>query len=395
MGAVTFDPVTEDFWRRRPQVYRRLRDEEQVLYDEHRSVYVLSRFEDVFLAANNTALFSSRASEANVLLPMLNFLDAPRHTQLRRLVSRGFTPARVAAMRPQVVAVVDALLSRFVARSGGDLIEDFSGPLASTIVGGLIGVPRELLGDFRRLTDTFLEFGQAGPTEDLQKVSAQIYELFAEIIAVRREERQDDLISVLLEVQDGGGISDEEILGFCFLLVGGGNDTTTNLIANGWVLLLDHAEQLALLRDDRALLPSAIDEMLRLEPPAESHVRRTLAPITLHGVTIDEGSRVQLLWGAANRDPREFSDPDRFDVLRRPNRHLSFGHGVHYCLGSALARLEAEVAFDALLDRCVPSELVERPRRVLSPWACAYEHVELRLPTHSPQPPKGDQPERS
>lgn len=381
MGEVTFDPTSDAFWSRRPEVYRALRDKAPVLHDQARDVYVLSRFEDVHRAVSDPVVFSSRASEADVLLPMLNYLDAPRHTELRRLVSRGFTPARVAAMRVHVVQVVDGLMDRFVAAGGGDLIGDFSGPLASTVVGGLIGVPDGMLGEFRRLTDTFLELGQAGGTGELEKVAMEIYGLFAEIIAVRRTERQDDLISLLLEVQDAGGISEEEILGFCFLLVGGGNDTTTNLIANGWVLLLDHPDQLALLREDRMLLPAAIDEMLRLEPPAESHARTTTEAVTLHGVTMMPASRVQLLWGAANRDDREFPDPDRFDVRRRPNRHLSFGHGAHYCLGSALARLEAEAAFTALLDRCVPSELVERPSRVLSPWACTYERVELRLPS--------------
>jgi len=308
---------------------------------------------------------------------MLNYLDAPRHTQLRRLVSRAFTPARVAGLEDSTRTLVDGLLDDFLAIQDRDLVADFAGPLAATVVGRLIGIPEEELDGFRHLTDQLLLVGQKGGTAELETIAAEIYGAFAELLARRRAQPTDDLMSALLEVQRNGGLTDDELLGFCFLLVGGGNDTTTNLVANGWLLLLEHEGSMTALDEERTLLPGAMEEMLRLRPPAESHARTTTREVSLHGITIPEGARVQLLWGAANLDDREFVDPEAFNIRRHPERHLSFGHGAHYCLGAALARLEARVAFEALLDRCQGLVLAEPPVRVRSPWAFAYEHVRL------------------
>jgi cytochrome P450 family 130 len=379
--ASIFDPTLASFAIDRESVYRKLRDEFPVYHDIERDTWVLSRFEDVRQAATDAETFSSGASEAAVLLPMLNYLDAPRHSQLRRLVSRAFTPSRVADMEGLVQRTVDRLLDRYIDLGGGDLIANYSGPLAANVVGGMIGIPDNEIDDFRELTDRLLLVGQQGDTADLAEVASSIYGMFQTLLSVRRREAEDDLMSALVGVQSDGAISDDEVLGFCFLLVGGGNDTTSNLIANGWLLFLEHPDQRDLVDGDRSKLPNAIEEMLRLRPPAESHARTTTRPVDLHGTTIPEGSRVQLLWGAANLDEREFSRPDEFNITRSA-RHLTFGLGPHFCMGASLGRLEARIALEGLLDRAPKLVLSEPPKRLRSPWAYAFEAVNLIPPDH-------------
>jgi cytochrome P450 family 130 len=375
-----FDPTADSFATDREAVYRELRDNQPVYHDVERDTWVFSRFDDVRSAAMDTETFSSDASEAAALLPMLNYLDAPRHGQLRRLVSRAFTPSRVADMETLVQRTVDGLLHRYLQRGGGDLIANFSGPLAANVVGGLIGIPEDEIDDFRELTDRLLLVGQQGDTAELADVATSIYEMFKTLLDSRRRNAEDDLMSALVQVQAEGGISDEEVLGFCFLLVGGGNDTTSNLIANGWLLLLDHPDQRIVVEKERSKLPDAIEEMLRLRPPAESHARTTTREVVMHGTTIPKGSRIQLLWGAANLDDREFTLPDLFDIGRSA-RHLTFGVGPHFCMGAALGRLEARIAFEALLDRASELVLSQPPTRLRSPWAYAFEAVDLVTPT--------------
>jgi cytochrome P450 len=370
-----FDPTLKTFAENREAVYRELRDNYPIYHDLERDTWVLSRFEDVRHAAADDESFSSDAPATAILLPMLNFLDAPRHSQLRRLVSRAFTPSRLADMEGMVQRTVDALLDRFIKRGGGDLIADYSGPLAANVIGSLIGIPEAEIDDFRELTDRLL----LGDSTKLAEIAAGIYGMFKTLLSARRAEPEDDLMSALVQVQSEGGISDEEVLGFCFLLVSGGNDTTSNLIANGWLLFLDHPDQRKIVEDDRSQLPDAIEEMLRLRPPAESHIRTTTLPVELHGSTIPKGSKVQLLWGAANLDEREFTDPGQFDVTRSA-RHLTFGWGPHFCMGASLGRLEARIAFEGLLDRATGLVLSGRPTRIPSPWAYAYKALNLSLP---------------
>ena len=378
MSALTYEPTSELFAEQRAETYRRLRDEQPVFYDELADRWLLTRFADVFAAVSDSATFSSAAVEGEMLLPMLNFMDAPKHTTMRKLVSRAFTPRRVADMEPAIRSLVAGYLGEFLAAGGGDLITDFAGPMVSTVVGRMIGIPDDDIEGFRHLTDQLLLVGQDGQTEKLMTIAAQIYGSFAEVLRLREREPGNDLISALIEIKREGDLTDEELLGFCFLLVSGGNDTTTNLIANGWVMLADNPGSLAELHRDRSLVPGAIEEMLWLAPPAENHARTTTRDVELHGQVIPAGARVQLLWGAANLDEREFPDPERFDIRRRPNRHLTFGHGAHFCLGANLARLEGRIAFEALLDKGLGLTLPTRPVRIPSPWACAYQRVTLQ-----------------
>jgi cytochrome P450 len=207
-----------------------------------------------------------------------------------------------------------------------------------------------------------------------------IYSEFAKLLEERRSAPRDDLMSALLEAEvEGERLSQEELLGFCFVLIVAGNDTTTNLIANGAALLAEHPEQRRLLVGDASLIPNAVEEMVRCESPAQALPRRTTRALELHGEEIPAGSEVKLVWGAANRDPREFEAAHRFDVGREIKRHLGFGHGVHFCLGANLARLEARVAFEELLARIPEYEIEEKPRRLTSIWARAFASLPIRF----------------
>jgi cytochrome P450 len=216
--------------------------------------------------------------------------------------------------------------------------------------------------------------------DDIAGRATNIYTLFGSLLAERRDSPADDLMSALLAAQgDGGGLSDDDLLGFCFLLLVAGNDTTTSLIGNGVELLARYKEQRAELAADPTLIPAAVEEMLRIESPTQALSRTAMRDVELHGSTILAGSRVMLLWGSANLDDREFADPEEFDIHRRAPRHLGFGHGIHVCLGAALARLESRVAFEELLARSPEYELRGEPERYVSNWARAWRLLPLQF----------------
>jgi hypothetical protein len=249
------------------------------------------------------------------------------------------------------------------------------------VIGELIGIPRDRIPAFLRWTEAMVELPEGGDqARAIVNPAASIYAEFARLLEERRRERRDDLMSALIDAQiDGRGLTQEGLLGFCFVLVVAGNDTTTNLIANGAVLLAQHPEQQALIAREPARLPNAIEEMLRFESPAQALPRRLARDVVLHGRTLREGEQVFLLWGAANRDPREFADADRFDVTRSFKRHLAFGQGVHFCIGKNLARLEARVAFEELLAAAPRYELAGPAPWLPSMWARAHARVPVAL----------------
>jgi cytochrome P450 len=311
-------------------------------------------------------------------MPMIVFMDPPRHDQLRALVSRAFTPKRIAAMEPRIRAYARELLDAAAREGGCDLVHAYAMPLPSMVIGEMIGVGEQRAA-FLELTEQFVatdpESGNAAHP------AREIYAIFAQLLDERRRAPADDLMSALLSAEiDGRRLADDELIGFCFTLIVAGNDTTASLVGNGAVLLANHPTERAKLRADPGLVPNAIEEMVRIESPAQSLPRTATRDIVLHGTRIPAGSRVQLVWQAANLDPREFSDPERFDVTRAIERHLGFGHGIHYCLGAALARLEARVAFEELLARFPAYRLeVEHPPRVTSSWARAYASIPVAL----------------
>ena len=378
-ATFVYDPTTARFQTEMHDVYRVLRDEFPVYEDPEQRFFAISRFADVWNSVHDwAALSNDHVLEADALMPQMIYMDPPRHTELRAIVSRAFTPKRISDLEPRIRELTRELIDRFAADGGCDLVSALAAPLPSTIVGELIGVPEEHLESFRGWTEQFIAI--QGP-EDFADAAARIYGLFAELLADRKRHPRDDLMSALIEAEiDGERLTDEELLGFSFLLLIAGNDTTTSLIGNGTELLAHHPDQRAELAADPSLIPNALEEMLRVEAPTQVLPRTAMRDVELHGVRIPEGSRVMLLWGAANLDDREFDDPERFDIHRRISRHLSFGHGPHHCLGAALARLEGRVAFEELLARVPDYEVVGTPVHYASIWARAFEALPLRFP---------------
>jgi cytochrome P450 family 130 len=372
-----YDSSTSEFQEHIWDVYRALRDEHPVYFDPAKQQYALSRFEDVWRAVSDPESFSSIVAEAQNFLPQMIYIDPPRHTLLRSLVSRAFTPRRIAGVESTVRRTCDALLDKIAADGRCELQHDYAAIIPSVVIARMIGIPEQHIDTFRGWTESFIEI--QGPNDYLEALK-NCYELFAELLAKRRRRPAEDLMSALLAAEvDGQQLTDEELLGFCFLLILAGNDTTSSLIGSGIVLLARHPEQRSRLQADRMLWPGAIEEMNRIESPVQALPRTALRDTEFHGTTIPAGSRVMLIWGAANHDEREFPEPERFDIARTVTRHLAFGHGVHHCLGANLARLEARIALEAWHDRFPVYELDGPPRRIISIWARAFSRIPVRL----------------
>jgi cytochrome P450 family 130 len=376
-STLVYDPSTAQFQDDIWDIYRRLRDEQPVYQDPGGGFYALSRFDDVWRAVNDWSAFSSVVAEAQSLLPQMIYFDPPRHTAMRALVSRAFTPKRVAEVEGLTRHTARDLIDGFAARGGGDVQHEFAAVLPSVVIAKMIGVADDHIPAFRGWTESFLEI--QGP-EDFAEAATKIYELFSRLLSDRRREPRDDLMTALIGAEvDGQTLTDDELLGFCLLLILAGNDTTSSLIGTGLVLLTENPEQRELLRREPSRWNQAIEEINRVESPTQVLPRTTTEDVTLHDVMIPAGSRVMLIWGSANHDDREFPEPERFDVTRGITRHLAFGHGAHYCLGANLARLEARVAFEEWHARFPTYHLATPPSRIVSIWARAYREIPLEI----------------
>ena len=305
-------------------------------------------------AAHDPVTFSSEGTvESTYFPPSMEYCDPPCHDVLRSVISRAFTPRAIAALED------DIRKCRLpAARRGGTRLRGrhwrSALPLPSTVIADLLGLPVERREEFFPKGVSFLDLEPAERMGFFRRAT----DLFAEIVDERRRQPADDLMLALLAAEaDGQRLTQQDVLGFCVLLLIAGIDTTTDLIGNGIGLLGRHPDQRAELVADPTLLRPAIEEMLRIESPVQSLPRRAAVDVTLRDVTIPAESRVTLGWGAANLDEREFPDPSRFDIHRDVCRHLAFGHGVHFCLGAPLARLEGRVAFEELLARWPDFEL--------------------------------------
>jgi cytochrome P450 len=377
MTETIYDPADPTFADRAPDIYRRLRDEHPLYLDPAGRYVALSRFEDVRNACTDWESFSSVGKQESQYIKItMNSLDPPRHTAMRALIARGFTPRRVSDMEGTIRSIARELIEPIVARGGGDAIREYAAILPSVVMGRLIGLPDDLIPVCRELTDEFMHQvvpqGQQGP-------AMRSYEIFDRLLQQRRDEPRDDLMSALLAAEiDGVRLTDDELLGFGWLLLVGGNDTTTNLIGNGIELLARHPEQRALLLEDQRRIADAVDEVLRIASPTHTLPRMATHDVALHDGTIPAGSRVLLLWHAANLDEREFPDPERFDVLRRAPRHLALGHGVHYCMGASLAKLEARIAWEEWLAAMPGYTLTEQPKHFTSSTFAGWEALQVR-----------------
>jgi cytochrome P450 len=342
-------------------VYDRIRSEGGLLHEPRADLWLLFDHESVKRVLTDHDGFSSAVSPAEARSARwLLFTDPPRHTRLRTLIARAFTPRAVASLEPRIRALSTSLLEPALARGELDLVADFAVPLPLMVIAEMLGAPVADLDHFRRWSDAVVSLalsvtGDAGAAQAEQAFRDTTDEMQAYLAALTRARRAspaDDLLTRLVEVEvDGERLTDDELLGFFQLLLVAGHETTTNLIDNAILCFLDHPDELARVRADPTLLPGAIEEVLRHRSPVQAMFRMTRRDATIRGRTIPAGKLVLAMIGAANRDPLVFPDPARFDITRTPNPHIAFGHGIHFCIGAALARLEARVALGDLLTR--------------------------------------------
>jgi hypothetical protein len=355
-------------------MYHALREQDPVHWSDLMEAWVLTRYDDVLFALRDPRFSADRRrgrsrfaqmaqqrleaqrgplGRANTMLTS----DPPDHTRLRGLVSKAFTPRRVDALRSRIQEVVDELLDRAQAKGEMDVIWDLGYPLPVIVIAEMLGVAPERRDDFKRWSDDIVAT-LAGPLvseealERAMKSSEEMAEYFRAVIAERRREPRDDLLSGLIAAEERGEVlSEEELLATCILLLAAGNETTTNLIGNGMLALLRNPEQMERLRARPELVDSAVEEFLRFDGPVHGTGRVALEELEIGGQTVEEGRIVFTLVAAANRDPSQFPAPDTLDVGRDPNPHVAFGYGIHYCLGAPLARAEGQIAFRSLLER--------------------------------------------
>jgi cytochrome P450 family 130 len=369
-----YDPADPAFSEESVDRYREIRDEQPLYRDPDGRFVALSRFEDVRAAATDWESFSNVGKQQSPHVKVtMNSLDPPRHSQVRGLISRGFTPRRVGELEDTIRTTARELVESIIERGEGDVIHDFAAILPSVVMGRLIGLSDEDVLVCRELTDQFMR--QIG-AHTADGPAVQSYEIFQRLIDQRAIEPEGDLMSALITADlDGERLTNDELLGFGWLLLVGGNDTTTNLIGNGLELFNRDRDARQLLQSDPSLIGDAVDEVLRFASPTNSSPRIATRTIeTPHG-SIDEGSRVLLLWRAANLDEREFTDPDRFDVRRRPSRQLALGHGVHFCIGAALTKLEARIAWEEWLAAMPDYELTQEPQHFVSSLFYGWESL--------------------
>ena len=392
--AVEFDPFSDEYFNDPSDVYRRLRDEAPVYHSERYGFYALSRFEDVVTAHRDWQGFSSAHG---VDLSMLSqdpelirsfrsiiMMDPPEHERFRKLVSRVFTPRAVTAFEPMVREVVGEHLDRIGGAERFDVVADFSAPFPVEIIARMLGVPEDMRQQVREWVDASLhrEPGQMDPTPAGRQAGLDAGIYYYRLAQEKRAQPADDMLSRLTEVTvDRGdgvetGLDDEEIAGFATLLGGAGAETVTKLVANAVVLFSRHPDQWGKVVDDPGILPRAVEEILRYLPPSQYQGRFSVQDRTFEGGTIPAGHPVLLLTGAATRDPRAFDRPDDFDVDRPPNVAIGFGHGVHSCLGAALARMESRIAIEELTRRWRRLEVDEEGlRRVHMSNVAGYASV--------------------
>lgn len=293
-------------------------------------------------------------------------LDAPDHTRLRALVQQAFTPRLIEQLRERVQTIADELLDAVAPSGHPDLIREYALPLPVTVISELLGVPPGSRQQFHRWSRRIVAVSSQRDLPQALPAIWSFMRFLRRLFAIRRAEPQDDLISALIQVQDAGdSLSEDELLAMVFLLLVAGHETTVNLIGSGTLALLQHPEQLALLRQTPTLTKPAIEELLRYTSPVEIATERfAREPVTIAGTTIPRGGQVLAVLGSANHDERQFSQPEVLDLAREPNRHLALGQGAHYCLGAPLARLEGQIAIDTLLRRA-PGLRLAVPSKVL------------------------------
>ena len=397
MGDVDFDPFSDEFFDDPSEVYRRLRDEAPVYFNERYGFYALSRFADVLAAHREWETFSSshgidlstltKDPDEIRMYKMIIMMDPPEHDRLRALVSRVFTPRRVAEMEPMIREVIVEYADQLDGAQSFDAVAEFSALFPIEIISRMLGVPEADRQGIRHRLDLSLhrEPGELEPTpEGAQAIMETGIYLF-ELAAEKRRNPGDDMISRLTQVTvdrgDGTqtGLDDAEIAGFATLLGGAGAETVTKLVGNAAVLFARNPEQWQKVVDDADKIPRAVEEILRILPPSQYQGRFSLADREFEGGVVPAGYPTLLITGAATRDPRQFDRPDEFDIDRPPTVAVGFGHGVHSCLGAALARMESRIAIEEISKRWKQLEVDESGlRRVHMSNVAGYANVPVR-----------------
>ena len=362
--SVYYDPYDVEINADPYPVYARLRDEAPIYHNERYDFWALTRHEDVQKALVNWQVFSSSRGDlldilrAGIDLPkgVVMWEDPPLHTTHRGILSRVFTPKRMAQLEDQVRAYCIRCLDPLVGSDRFDIITELASMLPMRVIGMLLGIPEQDQVAVRDKTDRDL---RTRPGQPMKIVEEEVVtgELFADYIEWRSQHPSDDLMTILLNAQfedetgETRSLTRQEVLTYTSVLAGAGNETTGRLI--GWLakVLAEHPDQRRLVVEDRSLLQNVIEETLRFEPTGHANARYVTEDIEYYGTTMPAGSAVLLIMASANRDPRRFDEPDRYDILRKDVQHLTFGYGLHFCLGTHLARLEGRVALDELLNR--------------------------------------------
>jgi len=368
---------------------RWLRDHEPVHWSESLSAWVVTRYDDVLEIWNRPERFSSdrfrkvRAeftsqrpevrAVAAVLGDWLVFRDPPDHTRLRALLQKTFTPRQLEKSRPRIQEAIDGLLDDAIARGEMDFVQEFAFPLPALVIGLLLGAPARDIESIKTWSDQLAAYlgGSVDAEDNFTRAQAGVTSLvdyFRRLLNEKRRHPGDDLMCLMLQAEhEGQTLSEDEVISNCLLLLFAGHETTTNLLANGLYHLLRNPTALAELRDSGALAESAVEELLRFESPVPATVKVATEDLTWRGARIGAGEMLLPFLSSANRDPRQFPDPDRLDLRRHPNRHLAFGWGIHFCLGAPLARLEARLAFQSVLSR-LPGLALASEEPAWRPW---------------------------
>lgn len=365
-------------------LFSRMRTVDPVHWSAQMKLWLITRYDDVFTALRDKRLSASREAMYEQALPeemkeevapllahlknWIIFLDPPDHTRLRRLVNTAFTPKLLERLRPRVQEIAEANLAAIPWGKPFDLKRSFSLPLSATVICEMLGIPPENRDAFQRANETLVSFSvRGGPklrehAHEANDALLQLSALFTLLIEARRKAPKDDLISALARAElVGEELDNAMVLAFCVFLFLAGHEATTSSITSGlWLLLRNPAEHEKLLKDPETLLPTFIEEVFRYESAAFRAVRQAAEDMAIRGKIIRKGEPVILMLGAANRDPEQFPDPDRFEIGRAPNRHVAFGLGIHYCLGAPLARIEMDIAFRALLKDMPRPRLIEK-----------------------------------
>jgi len=348
-------------------IYNELREQSPLVWYERTGLWLFTRYQDVSVLIRDPRLSSSQRHKADRLPPHLRekikimdesladwtvFLDGEEHLRLRHWLNKAFTPAAIAGLSPKIAEAIKHLLKDVEDHDTFDLLRSVAGPLPAMVIGLILGVPPEDIGLIKQWSEGLSSFFSGKAPLAGPEAYTAMTEYVSHIVRARREQPRDDLISAMIHAEPSGRpLTDRELLANCVMLLFAGHETTTRLMANGMIALIQNPSQQMLMRSNPAMLVGGIEEFLRLEPAFLLVSRIVGHDMEMHGVTIPPESRIGLVIAAANRDPRQFQNPDEFDAARHPNPHLAFGAGPHFCLGAPLARAETRLLYQALFER--------------------------------------------